>query len=451
MHRHRWSGVLLGTLAASASVLGFTAASAASPAKPSHHVRAAAYSNPSQGVLAKQLNVGIISDETGPTTATQIPWRDGIDTYLRLINKQGGVYGRKIVVDQCDEQYQVAPAMVCYKTMTSSSPQLAIMGLNDSDFQAAAMPLVRQQRMPIVGAESTNQESVNPFAPSFFALECTYPAQADVSVAFGMGLIHNYHASAVSLVLGVASGLEYGNTYIKERVLKAGGKYLGTFALPPTASNADAEAQQVAALHPQLIFMHGSPESSILFLKSLAKFGVKKTPIIGIFATEDPTVAKAVPAYEKYFYAVNCYDGANQPNVPGGHGLIKAAKAAGYPASIYTSTNFTNGYVVGETLVQGLLNAGPKVNRAALVNGLAKIKNFDTGLSPTVTFGPRNRIGIQEVRPYKFDPKFGTFAGVGQYAQYAACVADNEYITNSIAKWSPRCVPSSVYASLKKA
>ena len=443
MSTNRSTRLVLGLLAAASAVAGTAGVSLAATKRP-----AAAFSDPSNGVQARSVSVGIISDETGPTTATQIPWRDGIDTYINMINHKGGVNGRKIVVNQCDEQYNVAAAMVCYKGMTSTNPVLAIMGGNDSSFQDAMMPSVRATSMPIVGAESTNQDAVNPFAKSFFALECTYPAQADVSVSFGMGLIHNYHPTAMAAVLGVASGYDYGNNQIQPRIVKAGGKYLGTVVLPYGATNLDAQAQQVAAAKPDLIFVHGSPESTTTFLQALVKFGVTNTPIIGIFATEDTDIPAAVPQIASHYYVVNCYNAANQPHVPGGHALIKAAQAAGYPASIYTNTNFTNGYVVGEVLVKGMQNAGKRLTRASLIKGLAKITNFVTGLSPNVSFGAHNRIGIQPVAPLAFSTKYRVFQQIGTYANYNKCVADNFYITQSLAKWSPHCVPASVYKSL---
>jgi hypothetical protein len=43
--------------------------------------------------------------------------------------------------------------------------------------------------------------------------------------------------------------------------------------------------------------------------------------------------------------------------------------------------------------VEGLRRAGRELSRTRLVEGIEQLYNFDTGVTPPLTFGPNRRIG----------------------------------------------------------
>jgi hypothetical protein len=119
--------------------------------------------------------------------------------------------------------------------------------------------------------------------------------------------------------------------------------------------------------------------------------------------------------------------------------MVADAEANGVEPDVYNATDFANGYVSAMVLVRGIELAGDELTRESLRDALETIEDFDTGaLSPNVTFGPDDRIGVASVRPYEFDYDQGFFVPVGAYDDYADCIT-NEYITENIDDWDPSC------------
>ena len=279
--------------------------------------------------------------------------------------------------------------------------------------------------MPVFGAEATTKQAINPFNAYFFAMQCSYADQADVAVPYMAEKTGASAPKVATLALDVESGYEWGDL-IKARVEKLGGEYLGHTAVPPTATEADAQIQKIAKQNPDFIALHGSSNTSTIVLKSMQKFDVK-VPMIGIFATGGPAAYASVPAeVGNQFETVNCYT-PSSIKAEATDEMLARAKEFGFEKSAGT-TDFVNGYVVGQVLVEALKAAGENPNRESFKKGLETLTDLSTGgLSENVTFGADDHVGIQTVRPYSYDYATKTYKAVGEYTDYADDIS-NEYL-----------------------
>ena len=385
-------------------------------------------SNPSQGVKAKEVDIGVLADLTGPTAVTQVPFVDGIKTQVAAANAAGGVNGRKIKLLTEDEKYDVATGLAGYKKLATQTPTLGIVGLNNSSLQVAAIKLLPRYKVPVFGAESTTKEALQPFNPYFWAMQCSYADQADVAVPYMTKQVGKAKPRVASIGLDVSSGYEWAGQ-IKDRVTKEGGTYLGNTALPPTASEADAQVQKIQAKKPDFIALHGSSATSVVVLKSMRKFGLK-VPVISIFAAGGIAAYQGLPqASGKLLTSVNCY---TPPTIDEAGTADMKAKAQKFGfAKSATSTDYVNGYVVGQVLVAALKAAGKDPTRVSFGKGLDSLSDLSTGgLSPNVTFGPKDHAGIQTVRPYTYDYATKKFKADGTYDQYKSDIS-NVYLGGS--------------------
>jgi branched-chain amino acid transport system substrate-binding protein len=378
-----------------------------------------------EGVTAKDVKIGLIADLTGPTAAVQVPFTEGIKTQVEAANAAGGVNGRKITLLEEDEKYDVPTGLAAYKKLVSQTPALGIIGLNNSSLQVAAIKQVATNKVPVFGAEATAKQAINPFNPYFFAMQCSYADQADVAVPYMAQKTGKAKPRVATLALDVESGYEWADL-IKARVQKLGGQYLGHTAVPPTATEADAQVQKIAKEKPDFIALHGSSNTATILLKSMEKFDVK-IPVIGIFATGGPAAYASVPAsVGNLFETVNCYT-PSSISVQGTQEMLSRAKQYGFEKSAGT-TDFVNGYVVGQVLVDALKAAGKNPTRESFKKGLESLSDLSTGgLSENVTFGAKDHVGIQTVRPYAYDYGSKTYKAIGEYADYRKDIS-NEYL-----------------------
>lgn len=428
----------LRTIAAASAVAGLVIAVAGCGSGDDRGKGGSSFSDPASGVTTSSINYGLIYDQTGPTAATQVPFGNGFLSAIKVANDKGGILGRKINVTACDEKYQVAPAVACLKDMINTNPVVALTGLNNSSFQAAGLPLVQAAKVAVIGPESTSKEIVNPFPKYVWATECSYPNQADVAVAYAVKTLGTTSFTAVGLGGNVASADAYLNQ-VKARLQKIGATYQETVHYEYGAPNLDQQAQEIASKKPQMIFTHGGTAQNVTAFKSLEKFGVTSTPIIGIFAQQTDPIALASRAVGKNYVAVNCYMNAKLTDVKGVPAMIAAAKAAGYGPEVYNSPDFTNGYVNGLLVIEALTKAGDKLTRASLNDVMPTIQNFDTGgLSPKISFGPSNSVGVNSVVPFKFNYTTQVWEPQGTFDQYEKCNS-HEFENGNIDKFDGRC------------
>ena len=57
----------------------------------------------------------VLSYRTGPYAPNGVPIADGIVDYLKLVNERGGINGVKLLIEECETQYDTARSVECYE------------------------------------------------------------------------------------------------------------------------------------------------------------------------------------------------------------------------------------------------------------------------------------------------------------------------------------------------
>lgn len=391
------------------------------------------YENPDEGVYVDRVDYGLIYDQTGPTASTQTLFAAGILAHLQAVNEAGGVNGREINVLEEDEKYDVAAGVAAYNKLVDQTPVVGMTAMNNSSFQGAVIEEVDGNGVPVIGAESTTQTAVVPFREYFLAMECTYADQADVAVAYSTTLTDDGSVPPTATIYGnVASGEEYA-TDIQDRVEASGGEYVGSVSIEYGSTEADAQAQELASLGAEVIHLHGGVSIGVPVLASLAKFGITDAPVVGIFAMHNNDVPLAAP--EVPFAAVNCYSNAYE-GVEGADQLIAEAQAAGDTQEIWERPEYANGWAVANVIVRALESLGDEVTRDGLKEAVEQIQGYQIGaLTPEITFGPDDHVGVESVKPFLFDAASETYTAVGDYGDWAPCIS-GEYVNDGLGDWT---------------
>lgn len=376
----------------------------------------------SQGVFKDHVLAAVVGDYTGPTAATQEPYMRGIQTYFKFANDHGGICGKQIQFQEADDKYTVPGGQAAWKQFTEQSPVYMFFGNNNSSVQDSLQDQVRNGDIPVM-AESTTANSLAPFNKNFYEVVETYELQATLAVGyFDQKLGNGQKAKAACFSLTVASGTQFCNDIQKE-VAAAGGTYIKQFAIASTAVDATPEATQIQAAAPNVIFLHGSPNTAITLFKAMDKLGMTKIPVVGIFATIAENVYTTAPkAVTQNFSGIHSYTPA-YISTPGNDEMNVASKKYGVDQTLAQNFNFVNGWVAAKVFVAGARagsKASGKVDHASLRKGLDGLSNFDTGgQSANITYSASDHQGLKTGRPYTYDFTKNQLAPVGAYADYA--------------------------------
>src|SRR3954453_4445775 len=74
-------------------------------------------------VAADQLYVPLFTYRTGPFAGSGIPIADGMHDYLEMLNQRdGGIGGVKIAIDECETGYDTKKGLECYEAVKGKKP-----------------------------------------------------------------------------------------------------------------------------------------------------------------------------------------------------------------------------------------------------------------------------------------------------------------------------------------
>jgi branched-chain amino acid transport system substrate-binding protein len=412
-----------GRLFASVLAAGALVATACGGSSGGSSTTAAACTNvaESQGVAKDHVLAAVVGDYTGPTAATQEPFMRGIETYFKFANDHGGICGKQIQYQEADDKYTVPGGQSAWKQFTDQTPVYMYFGNNNSSVQDSLQDQVRSGDTPVM-AESTTANSLSPFNRNFYEVVETYELQAAEAVAyFDQKLGNGQKAKAACFSLTVASGTQYCDD-IQKDVDADGGTFLKHYAIASTAVDATPEATQIQASSPNVIFLHGSPNTAITLFKAMDKLGMK-TPVVGIFAVIGENVYTTAPkAVTQNFSGIHSYTPA-YVSTPGNDEMNAASRKYGVDQALAQNFNFVNGWVAAKVFVAGAragAKATGKVDHSSLRKGLDSLGNFDTGgQSANFTYSSTDHQGLKTARPYTFDFTKNQLVPVGNYSDYA--------------------------------
>jgi branched-chain amino acid transport system substrate-binding protein len=271
-------------------------------------------------------------------------------------------------------------------------------------------------------AQSTTANSLIPFNKNFYEVVETYELQAAIAVGyFDQKIGNGQKAKAACFSLTVASGTQFCNDIQKE-VAAEGGTYIRQYAITPAAVDATPEVTQIQASNPNVIFLHGSPNTAITLFKAMDKLGMK-TPVVGIYATVAENVFLTAPrSVTQGFAGIHSYTPA-YISTPGNDEMNAASVKYGVDATLAKNLNFVNGWVTGKVFVAGAragAKASGKVDHNSLRKGLDSLSNFDTGgQSCNFTYSGTDHQGLKTARAYTFDFTKSQLVPAGSYADYA--------------------------------
>ncbi len=328
---------------------------------------------PAPGITAKTVTVGSISDISSPVPGLFAGAKTGTEAYFAYVNSQGGVNGRKLVLNGMDSAF--SPGTVTNETQGIAKSDFAIVG-GFSLLDGAEKPIVDANKLPMVTQalnpaifDDTNLYSAVPMVNNggiegpFKWLKSKYP-----SAASALGLIGDNATASVIAVentdRALTQSLGYKWLYSRDatftetsfladivKMKNAGVKLV--FEPTVTGNLVNTIAQEMKQENLNAILLSGTNAYEKDFSPGSAGNGTLINGVYALYRGEDAKVVPAVATFDKWVKKV---DPSSQ-------------------LDIYTLDAWVN----AELFVQALKAAGPNPTRAGLDAQLNKITSFNAG------------------------------------------------------------------------
>lgn len=382
---------------------------------------AGAFESPADGVFKDRIDWGVMLDASGPVSSSQVPFLNGIQAYVRKVNDAGGIHGRKINIKPEDDRYDAAQNRVNYERLLTQTPVLGISGLGNSSAQAALMPAIKRNKLAIVGSYTNTKAALEPANPVFYSGSCGYREQAAAGVSFLAETLKVKSPKVAVVHLDVASGVEYYG-FVEAAVKKAGG-VVKSLPIKVTAMDANPQVQEIIAMNPDFVAVHGGATSAILTVRTMRQFGLKM-PVFGIIYQGTPGVYTALGAEAgSNYYFVSCVTPGSVDDAGAGvKDMVAAADKYGF-AAFKDDVNFVQGWMVGQIVSEAITKAGAEPTRDKLVAAMESGFEVDTrGASSAIKFTKDDHRGPVVLRPYSYDYQTKKFKAYGKYSDYEKVV-----------------------------
>lgn len=110
--------------------------------------------NLSLGYAAEPIKLGMTAVLTGPAATLGKDMRAGIESYFRLVNKQGGVQGRTLEFIVHDDGYEPERAAQNMRKLIDDTKVLAILGNVGTPTAIVTVPIAQEKKTLLFGAFS---------------------------------------------------------------------------------------------------------------------------------------------------------------------------------------------------------------------------------------------------------------------------------------------------------
>jgi branched-chain amino acid transport system substrate-binding protein len=336
------------------------------------------------GVSDKQLLVGQFAAFTGPAAQLGERLKVGIEAYFKSVNGQGGVHGRQLKLVARDDGYEPEKSKAAVKALIEEDKVFALVGSVGTPTGIAAVPVLSEARVPLVGMFTGAEALRVPFNRHVFHVRGSYFDETE-------RIVQHLTSLGLKKIAVFYQNDAYGKTGLDgvERALAR--RQLKPVATGTVERNSVDVAKSVEALvaaQPEAIVQISAYKSCAAFIKlARAKgFGGQffNVSFVGSKALADElgeggagvVISQVVP----FPY------GASIPVVREYQQIMGEAGQKEYDFSSM------EGFLIAKVFVEGLRRAGRAPTRDGLIAALESIRDWDLG-GFAIRYGANDHVG----------------------------------------------------------
>ncbi len=338
------------------------------------------------GVTDTEIVIGQSAAFSGPSSAKAIIASKGADIYLKRINDQGGVYGRKVRIIALDDGYEPQATIKNTKRLIEQEKVFAVMHYFGTPTMRAALPMLKSNGIPVMTPLGGSEITRNPFLRNVFVIRAGYSKEADLAIDFAIQ--RNKKKFAI-----IYQDDGYGTDALSG-TLKALAKYnikpVTTAPYRRNTKDMEIAVKKVNDAAPDFIYVFAIGDSGIDFVERFAKSKWASPPMVMLGSPlVSNEIAKAVDQYKLTVYATS---GLPLPD-PSVLVAAKSFKRDAMDPVISSDLSGFEGYIDAAVLVEALKRAGKSLTRGTFISALESMSPFDfEGLN--ISFSPTNHQGM---------------------------------------------------------
>ena len=336
------------------------------------------------GVTDKQVLVGQFAAFSGPAAQLGERLKIGIDAYFKTVNAQGGVHGRQLKLVTRDDGYEPDKSKLAVKALIEQDQVFALIGSVGTPTGIAAVPLLTEAKVPLVGMFTGAEALRAPFNRMVFHVRGSYFDETE-------RIVQHLTSLGLKKIAVFYQNDAYGKTGLDgvERALaRRQLKLVATGTVERNSVDVAKSMETILAAQPDAIVQISAYKSVAAFIKLARSKGFG-----GQFFNVSFVGSKAL-ADELGDAGAGVVISQVVPFPFGGSVAVvreyqKVMEDSGHKDFDFSSME---GFLTAKVFVEGLKRAGRAPTREGLIAALESIRDWDMG-GFTVRYGPADHVG----------------------------------------------------------
>jgi branched-chain amino acid transport system substrate-binding protein len=341
------------------------------------------------GVTDHRILLGQSAAFSGAAAQLGIQMHAGAMAYFDVVNRHGGVYGRRIEIVTADDKYEANLAEKNTRDLIEKERVFALFGYVGTPTSNASLPLVLKEHIPFFAPFTGAQSLREPVKREVFNIRASYFDETE-------HLVDQLSRLGIKNIAVFYQNDAYGKTGldgVQRAMKKRGLSIVDTATVERNSTDVAAAVTKLNAKKPDAIIQITAYASAAAYIKAMHKAGytgqfynvsfVGSQALADVLGNEGPgvVISQVVPfPWDRSVPLVAEY--------------LKVLQEAHIDKPNFSSLE---GYIAARVFVEGLRRAGPHPTREKLISALETINrsNFDIGFD--VRFSPTNHSASQFV------------------------------------------------------
>jgi len=132
-----------------------------------------------EGVTVTEIRLGMVNAQTGPASGLGTGMKTGVEAVFNEINGKGGINGRKINLLIADDGYEPDKTVDQTLKMVEENKVFALVGYVGTPTANAAIPIVKETKVPLVGLFTGAMSLRQPVTPQIINIRASYDDEAE--------------------------------------------------------------------------------------------------------------------------------------------------------------------------------------------------------------------------------------------------------------------------------
>jgi branched-chain amino acid transport system substrate-binding protein len=364
---------------------------AASPAAPAPGGAGSVGGGPKaydQGASDTEVVFGSVSSMTGLFTDYFQP--QAARAYFKYVNSQGGVNGRQLKLLIYDDQWDVSRHASLVRQAVETDKVFAFTAMEAILTEQGGVAYLDERQIPVIGGEEGNLHTWGK-SPMYFTI-----TSLGVTVGGRAPARYAYDTLGCRKFAGISMAADESRGWVDAFKRGMQDKGVNDFVYRRDIGFAEVDYTayviQARDAGAECVAIGGASSTYVRWAKAASQQGFKATNVFAESGYDDIYLKGAEGLNEGDYIEISTDILENAPSNPAMAEYVKQV-ARFEPRMRAKSTWAIKAWLAGKATVEALRRMGNNLTRANLIATLHTFKNWDTGMSPPVTWNPGPKPG----------------------------------------------------------